>query len=253
MLFNIKLYTYNTFNVYFSKRHENEFILKKVELYINLKEKYDVTKYFYKNKNKINIIDRDLIKNIYDANSFNFDYNLDIRLKILFIYNQRNYIIYFPYDKLMNKDINDYYIPYPFFNKNIIEQYRKDIILPYHSKDNKKKLLYSLFNIESKDISSIEINGVKNNLLLEYFYMIQTPFNDFGILYNVPIKLLWILNENNIDINEFQEFKLTYLNMYFDEEEMDLKDHYILIDSKSLDKTIISKRMEKILIEKELL
>ena len=80
--------------------------------------------------------------------------------------------------------------------------------------------------------------------------MIKTPFNDFGILYNCPIKLKWILYENGIDIYSFSKFYLKFLNLYFDEEKMDLNNHFIEFNQDEIDNILISDRMKEILIQK---
>jgi hypothetical protein len=104
--------------------------------------------------------------------------------------------------------------------------------------------------MESRNLLSVDINGIENNHLLNYFKKIQTPFCDFGILYNNPVKLSWVLMENNIHINEFESFYLKFLNLYFDEDLMDLKEHSIQLNKNDLNKYIISKRMEDILLLK---
>ena len=101
--------------------------------------------------------------------------------------------------------------------------------------------------MESKDILNVLLNNVDNNHLLEYFDMIQTPFNDFGILYKNPIKLSWVLEENKID--NFESLEIHFLNVYLNEENMDLMKHFIKLNNEDLDEIIISKRMEYILLK----
>lgn len=232
------------------KNIDHDFKLQKVELYINLDLKTDVTNFFY--KNKINQINIELINNLFKKEEIIFEENDDIRLKIYFKFLDKEYIIYFPYKRLMNdNDSNEYYIPYPPFDKKIMEDFRHDIVLPYHNITLKKKMLYSLFHIDSKDILTVEINKQNNEQLVNYFNKIKTPFLDYGLLYNVPVKLRWILLENNIDINEFKEFYFKFLNMYLCEEEYDLKEHHLLMGVEDLDNIFITERMKKILKEKE--
>lgn len=118
--------------------------------------------------------------------------------------------------------------------------------------------------MESKDIQNIIINDVnydKDSSLYKYINMIQTPFNDLGLLYRCPVKLGWLLYENNIDINEFKNFELKYLNMYFDEECLDLFEHKILINKDNFydniknsdilnENILISERMKYIINKK---
>ena len=209
-------------------KNNNGFILEKVYLYNNLTNSYDITNYF--KTNNISIINSSLIikcMNIYSIELHNEDYD-DIRLKILFYYDNKKYIKYFPIKPYFKN--KEYYIPYPFYNDEIIQNYRKDIIKPLfgidnnnnnNNNNNNKSLLYSLFSIDSKNIDNVIIDNNQENLdqskLIDYFDMIQTPFNDFGILYNTPIKLKWICVENNINIDSFKLFCLKYGNPYFDE------------------------------------
>ena len=229
-------------NKYFKK---DDFELQKVLLYTDINKNIDVLKYF--KLFKINYIDKKLIRNIYTHYNINFELNEDIRLKIFFLYKEEEFIIYFGYEN----NVNNFIIPYPPYSDKILKKYRNDIILPYYLYSHSKtKYFYSLFQIESKDLLVVEINGVENKKLFEYFKKIQTPFCDFGILYKNFVKLKWILKENNIDINHFDNIYLKFLNLYFDEELIDLKEHYMKFDKNDLDKYIISKRMEDILLLK---
>ena len=103
--------------------------------------------------------------------------------------------------------------------------------------------------MESKNILCVLLNGIENDNLLQYFDMIQTPFHDFGILYKNPVKLLWVLHENNIDLKNFDDLTINFLNVYFDEEKMDLVEHFIKLNRNDLKKNIISERMELILLK----
>jgi len=217
---------------------KNIFILNNVLLYKNLTDNHDVTA-FFKNNSNTSVINKDLIKDIYKTQNIEFEDNNDIRLKIFFTYNNIDYIIYFPFNI-------DTHIPYPPFNETIMNNYRNNIVNPTYV-DKKNTNLYSLFTIESKDMLYIKINDEIRNDLMKYFMMIKTPFNDFGILYNAHVKLLWVLYENKIDVDTFESFHLKFLNMYFDENEMDLKEHIIDLTKNDIDKNIISKRMETIL------
>ena len=230
---------------YFKK---NDFVLTKVLLYTNLKDNIDVTSYFKKcNFNKIS---RNNIKELFDFKNIPLEYNSNIRLKIFFSYKNINYILYFPYSQNINKEFENYYIPYPPYSEKIIEKYRHDIIEPFHNNEHKKKFLYSLFSIDSKNILNIKINDVENLQLLNYFQCLKTPFNDFGILYNVPVKLIWALYENNIDLENFNNFELTFLNPYFDEDNFELIEHNIKLSNNELNNIIISNYHKDILDKK---
>ena len=81
--------------------------------------------------------------------------------------------------------------------------------------------------------------------------MIKTPFNDFGILYNSPVKLIWVLVENNIDINDFNKFYLKFESVYINEETYELHEHFIEMTKNNLNEYIISNRMKEIIIQKK--
>jgi len=228
-----------------------DFKINKILLYRNLIEEYDVTNYF--KYNNIKYIDNNLIENILYENLIHYNLNENIRLKIFFLYKNVEYIIYFPYDKNNKNEFNEptKFIPYFPYSEDIIKNYRNDIVTPLYTKNNKKKYFYSLFGMDSKDISYVSINNVKNNNLLKYFQMIQTPFNDFGILYDIPVKLKWVLSENNININDFNELKINFTN-YFDENTFEMKEHNIILNKDDLNNNIISERMKEILAIKNL-
>lgn len=202
----------------------NDFVLLKTELYNDLYSYQDVTKEFLSIiKDRV---DRKVIIDLYSLIRKEIVFNDNIRLKIYFRYKSIEYIQYFPYS-------NDNYIPYPLYSEDIIKNYRNDYVYPNYININKNinnSIFYSMFSMESKDIDSIIINDTifnKDTELYNYFKKIQTPFYDLGILYQCPIRLLWALVENSIDINTFKNFELKYLNMYFDEEKMDLLEHKI--------------------------
>ena len=131
-----------------------------------------------------------------------------------------------------------------------MDDYRLDIVYPSYTIEKKNKIFYSLFNFETKDISYVKVNDDINENILKYLNMIKTPFNDYGLLYNVPVKLKWILIENNIDINCFKNLYLKFLNLYFCETDFDLKEHYIKMDNNDVDKILISDRVKSILYNK---
>lgn len=233
LLLNLKIFLCNLYK----NKKDNLFELNKIILYTDLIENHDVTKYF-KNMN-LNEINKKTFDEIYTRYNLKFNYNDNIRLKIFYSYKDNNYISYFVYQT--------HNIPYPPYTEDILKDYRNDIIMPIYNKYSKNIRLYSLFNIDSKTILYIKINDIENKKLLEYFELLKTPFNDFGILYNNPVKLSWLLTENNIDLDTFNDFNLKFLNLYFDEEKMDLFEHYIKLNKNDLDKFILSDRMKDIL------
>ena len=238
----INIYSTIKYKLYSLYRKKKTFNITKVLLYTNLEDNYDVTRLFHRNIVKTYKIDIELILNFYSSLNILFKYNDNIRLKIYFNYNNIDYIIYYRYIPYLN----NYYVPYPPYSEEIMNNYRHDIINPFYQTITKKKYFYSLFNMESKDIENIEINNEMKNDLLKYFAMIKTPFNDYGILYNVPVKLLWLLVENNIDINNFYKFYLKFQNMYINEN-FELNEHFIEMNKEDVNEFIISDRMKEIM------
>jgi hypothetical protein len=234
LLFKIKLNNY-LFPI-------KDYSLIKIQLYKNLNNYIDVTEYFH-NKN-IDKIDKYVIIDLFCKYSICFDQNDDIRLKIYFSYKNIYYILYYDYS-------NSYHIPYPPYSDKILEDYKKDIILPKYSKEMNKKYFYYLFMVESKNINIIKVNDKIREDLNLYFEMIKTPFNDFGILYGSFIKLRWILAENGYDLNNFKSLYLKFLNLYLDETNMDLKEHIIEFNKDDLNRDLMSNRMESILLLKK--
>jgi len=230
LYFNTKLKLIQIYNDYYK---EPDFKLLSAKLYFDLKNNIDVTNYI--KNNKITRINKSLMFDLILMNKLALNYDDELRLKIHFSYKKEQYIIYYSCNELIyykNRKISEF-IPYPMYSESILENYRKNFIIPnYTVYDNNK--IYSLFNIESRDILSIKINDVENEKIINYFNMIQTPFHDFGILYNCPVKLKWVLSENNININNFNSFYLKFINMYFDEKNLDLKDHIIDLNNNDL-------------------
>jgi hypothetical protein len=229
-----------------------DFQIKELWLYTDLKQKYNVINYFkYNNIVKINT---QIIADIYKYINIKFLFNNDIRLKIEFYYKNQEYIIYYSLYKLIDdtNSIGSFYLPFPPYNEDILNKYRRNMIVPTYEYYTQNKI-YSLFNIESKNIEYIKINNniVTDKKITDYFNKIQTPFNDLGIAYWCPVKLLWALSENNIDLNNFENFELKFLNMYFDEEKYALLDHYIKLNKDNLNNLIISERMLDVLKLKE--
>ena len=231
-----------------------DFQIKEIWLYTDLKQKYNVINYFkYNNVVKINT---QIIADIYKYINIKFLFNNDIRLKIEFYYKNKEYILYYSLYKLIydtNSENSKFYIPFPPYNEHILNNYRRNIIVPPTYEYYTQNKIYSLFNIESKNIEYIKINNkiIKDKSICNYFNKIQTPFNDFGIAYLCPIKLIWALAENNIDLNTFENFELKFLNMYFDEEKYALLDHYIKLNKNNINNLIISERMLNVLKLKE--
>lgn len=236
-ILNFKLYIQKIFK----NDNYNKFSIGGIYLYTDLENNIEVTQYF--KKNNIKYIDKNLIENLHSEYIISIYDNIHIRLKIFYRFNGNNYIMYFPYS-------NSDYIPYPPYSNEIMKSFRNDLIIPTHTKVHKKKYIYPNFSTECKDIYNVKLNGYEEESLLNYFNKIKGPFNDFGILYNTPVLLRWILSENKYDINKFELLYIKFLNVYFDDSSFELKEHYIEMNKEMLDNIIISKRIENILIQK---
>lgn len=223
----IKIY----FLSFINKNKNKKFILKNALFYLDLKTAHNVFNYF--KFNNVTVLNDQLLDNILSYYKIPVYYSTNNRLKLFFTYDGKEYILYHSY--------NGNNIPYPPYTDEIINKYRSDIILPYYSEKKKDKSLYSLFSMSSKDISVVKINGVHSDKIKNYLLSIQTPFYDFGMLYCMPVKLEWIVAENNI--TDFNTLYILFLNLYFDEENMDLKDHEIFMTKDDVRKSICSEIM----------
>ena len=168
-LFFIKLKITDFYSNYFI---DNEFILDTAILYIDSYNYHNVNYYFnyYNVNNKINKIDNNLIKKIYDTLDIKYIENEDARLKLEFRYKNKKYILYYPIKKQIFNifDEKNYFIPYPPYNDEIINNYRKSIINPHYNIPTKKSILYPLFMIDSKDVCNVEITkSTESNRLIE--------------------------------------------------------------------------------------
>lgn len=140
----------------------------------------------------------------------------DIRLRIIYTFKGKEYIFYYPFQSPISS--TNLTLKFPFITNETITNYRKDIIKPFYHKDTGKYSLYSLFMMDCHDIQQICLNG---NLisLNSYFEKISGPYHDYGLLMHSPVRLKWILEENEID----GELHVTFLNEYLDEDTMELK------------------------------
>ena len=82
----------------------------------------------------------------------------------------------------------------------------------------------------------------------DYLEKIKTPYQDFGILMNTPVRMNWILEENGVDGDEVESWKMVYMNDYFDEECMELKKHEK--ESKNVEDCVVTERVMEIVKRK---
>lgn len=223
--------------------------IKNAYLYFNLNDYINVYKEVKYLEDKIDdkfinyLINKYIDKTKYDINDDN------IRLKLIYNYNNNEYITYFQpkdknhiynflYNKISNSDV--YYIPLPLCSKEIVDNYRSNIVKPYF---NKNKDIYNLFYISCKNIQYIKINGHDmTSKLIDYLNKINSPFKDCGLLYLCPIKVKWLLHENNINIdliNNFKDIEIKYINFYLDETNCELIQNKVKLNN--LDDYIFTK------------
>jgi hypothetical protein len=119
----IKTILYNTMNFIFLWKMyiysffiKKGFFLKNAILYKDINDFYNVYEYF--TLNKIEQMDNNLLLSLliyYDINDYDYE---NIRLKLFFSYDNKDYIIYHSYNKNS--------IPYPPYTEEIMKNYRKD-------------------------------------------------------------------------------------------------------------------------------
>jgi hypothetical protein len=82
----------------------------------------------------------------------------------------------------------------------------------------------------------------------DYIEKIKTPYQDFGILMNTPVRVSWILEENGINKEEVESWKMVYMNDYLDEEMMELRKHEK--ESKNVEDILVTERVMEIVKKK---
>ncbi len=190
-----------------------DFYIKEMRLYNGEGENKLINTYFEKISSSILAI---LYEQTFKKRIWNHPHPSDIRLKITYQWKDEEYILYYSYENpIFQKSIT---LQIPFITQETVQNYRKDIIQPLYSKDTGKYSLYSLFMMDCHDIYQIFLNG-KSISLHSYFKKIAGPYHDFGLLMHLPVKLKWILEENEIE----GELHVIFLNEYLDENMCELK------------------------------
>ena len=109
--------------------------------------------------------------------------------------------------------------------------------------------LYILFMMESRNIKEIRVDGKLENLkLLNYFNKLAGPYHDYGILQHFPVKIKWILMENNVENYMEKRFEVKYVNMYLDDDKCELMEHDFRTDN--VEDYFITEHMKDVLIKK---
>jgi hypothetical protein len=225
-----------------------EYYLNNAWFYVNLKDKINITEYF-RNNNNIDRLDNDFFDMILEKEGIHMtpEYMTDIRIKLEFTYNNICYILYIPYvykvhkykldgvDKKNIKTIEDkdIYMKYPPYTNETVNDYRNNIVIPNYEDNNKRYRFYNFFTIDCKDIDEAYVLTVSGDKIdvRDYISKIQTPFNDNGLIYHVPVKISWLCND--IEVADFAKLYIKYSNFYLNEDEDDLamNDHVICKES----------------------
>ena len=232
----------------------NEMKIKRIELYGGKgMKKRDVTSKL----RKINIYDKGVIEYIYlleygrHVETSNDKKN--VRLKIVYTYMGKEYIQYLSYLPVLRYEGGETILKFPWLKKDSMEWYRKDIVEPHFWEIRGKYILYSLFMVECKNVVIyIKKRGEEMKEMRwmdrDYLEKIKTPYQDFGILMNTPVRMNWILEENGVDGDEVESWKMVYMNDYFDEECMELKKHEK--ESKNVEDCVVTERVMEIVKRK---
>lgn len=209
----------------------HEFLLERVELFYNLYDSVDVSK---ETKN-ISYIDKEWIGKIYKKKKGEeiekSDTKGDIRLKITYRFDLEEYIMFVPYERKIQIELKDgiqtdMKIDFPVCTKQKLEDFRKDKITPYYpgKEGDKDYNFYSLYHMDCKYIKGVYMNGERLEDGMKYFDKIKTPYFDFGVTQHLPIKISWILKDMGVDMEDFKNLRVEFMNLYLDEEKMELKE-----------------------------
>lgn len=216
---------------YYKNKHF-EYQLLNAYLYTNLSKRINITS-FFNNNYDIDKIDKKLFTYIYEYFNIEYENNNHIRIRFDFMFCNKEYILYVPYNSKNN-------IPYPPYTNEIIEKYKNNIVIPIHHTYNTTYPLYTFLSMNFREIDECKIHysdGIIINIK-DYIKKINTPFNDMGVLYGCNIPILWVCIDNNININYFKKIYLKYTNYYFNEEKMDLEEN--IFESSDLNTMFIS-------------
>ena len=267
----------------------------------NIEQKTDIKVYFDKYNKDITAINEFMFKHLFDylkINDADVNYS-ELRIRLTFLFAEKEYILFVPYyskqyfiDKSAididntNTDTQILYtktiLPYPPYTNEIMENMKKNIVVPFYentdnrgtsiSKSNKTMNLSNFFCMDCCDIEEayliLEGDNITQKLYIKnYMDKIKTPFCDNGSIYNIPIKISWIVKDfmedyKNDEIDENMVFKniyVKYLNYYLDEENNELDDHIINIENvngyliSNIMKTWLSSKCDKENNEKKLI
>lgn len=222
------------YKIGYYKNTHFEYQLLKASLYTDLSQNYNITS-FFNNNYDIDKIDKNLFIQIYYKFNLKFEDNAHIRIKLNFIFYNKEYILYIPYNLKNNN-----YIQYPPYTNEIMDKYKSNIVVPIHETYNKKYPLYTFLTMNFREIDECKIyyNNDSNIDIKDYIKKINTPFNDMGVLYGCDIPISWIYNDNDVSTENFKKICLKYSNFYFNEEKMELEEN--IFESNNLNNTFIS-------------
>jgi hypothetical protein len=104
-----------------------------------------------------------------------------------------------------------------------MEDFKKDIVMPYYPHHDSKPIIYPFFMMDCKDIENVILYKQDiTHFMLRIVQKVQSPMCDFGLLYDCPVRLKWIFVENGLEL--YKEFKVKYMGYYLNEDTMTLED-----------------------------
>ena len=158
-----------------------------------------------------NYIDRNIYQQLFDSKNINV---INSCILIKYYYNQVKYRLYINYNDIDNKKIE---LPLDIESiKNLnVSCYSKNII--------------NMLDCECDKIEYARINDIDVKEIIEEC---NGPFNDFGLLNNNKIYIKYLTRELDLN-NIFINLNIKYINFHFDEQEMELKEHFISINTEN--------------------
>lgn len=154
-------------------------------------------------------------------------------LDILYTYDGVPYKIVYEYRNLQD-------LPIPWVSEKILEDFKKDVILPHFQKRSIHHSMYQLFR-ECNQVESVELNGVKSEVLRRRLSLFEGPMHDYGNLHLNPVRVKYILKPQ--EVSSFQSLVITFAKGYMCEEEFEIKEHKIVCYG--LEDLIQSTRMQE--------
>jgi hypothetical protein len=178
------------------------------------------------------IVTKDLIKKRYISRSVLIEvlekhgfyvkdhdfFSINPYLDILYTYDGMPYKMIYEYRNLQD-------LPIPWISEKVMEDFKKDVILPHFQKRSIDHSMYQLFR-ECDLVESVELNGVKNEVLQRRLSLYAGPLHDYGSLYLNPMRVKYLLKP--VEVGEFRSLVIKFAKGYMCEEEFEMKEHHIV-------------------------